>query len=147
MSEKHLVKIPNVYELYAIDLMIDDNLNVWFIECNTNPQLTPSTKEKRVLFTSMLKGMFEIQYSYYRSRMKRYLILLNEMYSEPEETRMENLGYWRQRFVEASKNRLEPEFQISAKNTWVPFIDRTKKGADAYYGLLPEECMDELETA
>jgi len=143
MSEKHLLKMPNTYELYGLDMMIDENLNVWFIEANSHPLLNGSTKEKAVLFTKMIEGMFDIMFAYYKSRMKRYLLLIKEMQDEPEENKPLMRQYWMATFKEASKNRLEPEFPISNRNTWVPFIDRNRKGADAYYGLLPEECIDD----
>ena len=127
--------------MFAADLMIDDKLNIWFVEVNTNPQLIPSTEEKHIMYLSMLRGLFEIQYAYFRSRMKRYLILLKEMYRSPGNTRMEKLDYWKKRYQDASLNRLEPEFQISPNNSWVPFIDMNRKGSDAFYGLLPEGCL------
>ncbi len=77
--------------------------------------------------------------------MMRYLKLLNQMYQAPEESRMTDMKLWREKFVQASKNRLEPEFLISPLNSWVPFIDKNFKGANAYYGLLPEECLDDEE--
>lgn len=143
MAEPHLLKLSNVFELYAVDMMIDDNLNVWFLECNTNPLIVATTEEKHELFMSMLNGMFEIQYAYYRSRMKRYMILLNEMYRLPEAKRIASSKKWKKKFKHASKNVLEPEFQISNTNSWVPLIDKNIQGADAYFGLIPEECVGE----
>ena len=51
--------------------MLDDSLNLWFIECNSSPQLIGTNQLKTDVLTKMLKDMFEIQYGLLRSRMKR----------------------------------------------------------------------------
>jgi len=37
MIEPYVLKSSSVFEFFGIDFMIDDNLNLWFIECNASP--------------------------------------------------------------------------------------------------------------
>jgi len=37
MAEPNFIKTSNSFEFYGLDFMIDDDLNVWYIECNTGP--------------------------------------------------------------------------------------------------------------
>ena len=82
MIENHLWKGSNVFEMYGVDFMIDENLNVWFIEANLSPQMIATNTFKRNLLYNMIKDLIEIQFAYYRSRMKRLYSLLNAMGEE-----------------------------------------------------------------
>ena len=31
------LKESNVFEMFGLDFMLDDKLNLWFIECNASP--------------------------------------------------------------------------------------------------------------
>ncbi len=42
----NLYKDSRVFELYAIDFLLDDNLNLWFLENNFNAQLLNSTEKR-----------------------------------------------------------------------------------------------------
>jgi hypothetical protein len=34
----------NFFELFGYDFMIDEDFNLWLIECNTNPSIAESAK-------------------------------------------------------------------------------------------------------
>jgi hypothetical protein len=36
--------IDNCFELFGYDFMIDEDFNLWLIECNTNPSIAESAK-------------------------------------------------------------------------------------------------------
>jgi len=46
MTKKDFVKQSNVYELFGLDFMLDENLNLWFLECNASPVYQGTTPEK-----------------------------------------------------------------------------------------------------
>ena len=37
MSHNNYLKKSNVFEIFGLDLILDDNLNIWFLECNASP--------------------------------------------------------------------------------------------------------------
>jgi D-alanine-D-alanine ligase-like ATP-grasp enzyme len=49
-----------LYDLYGLDFMLDDQMNLWFIEGNTAPALSGTSAAKEKLMTTMLVDMLEI---------------------------------------------------------------------------------------
>ena len=128
----------NVYELFGLDFMLDEELNLWFIECNSSPQLIGTNEYKTNFLIKMLEDVFEIQYSYYRSRMKRALRLIKRMNGEESEGEKENK--WRKEYSRISKNFFEPEYQLSPNNSFRLIMDLNLNGTDAYFGHIQPEC-------
>jgi len=133
-------KQSNVYEMFGLDFMLDSDLNLWFIECNSSPQLIGTNPYKTDFLIKMLKDLFEIQYAYYKSRMARVLRILKDMDEEAAIIGTRDYSKWTDVFAEAWKNRLEPEFNISANNSFEIIMDQNLQGPDAYFGILKDEC-------
>ena len=143
MSENTFLKQSNVFELFGLDFMLDNDLNLWFIEANSSPQLIGTSYYKFEFFRKTLMDMFEIQFKLFRSRMKRVfkvILKLNERLEENENTDLTDL---QEDFKSGMTNRIDLEYQISEGNSFVPIIDKNYKGADAYFGLLQDECVDD----
>ena len=140
MSEHAFWKGSNVFEMFGLDFMLDDNMNLWFIECNSSPQLIGTSELKTKFLVKMLNDLFEIQYSYYRSRMKRVFNVIKRMYNEVGTTKSIDYGKWKKEYAAAAKNRLEAEYPISKDNGFVKIMDKNLKGKEAYMGFLDEEC-------
>jgi len=141
MGRSDFWKESNVYELYGLDLMLDEDLQLWYIECNPNPLLDGV---KPQFIEKMLVDFFEIQFAFYKSRMQRVMKVLEKMMTASEKNNNgEKIDYsfWRKEYQAASKNRLEPDYQISKDNTWLPIIDENLSGANGYYGHLSDECL------
>jgi hypothetical protein len=49
MSTEHFSHYPSFFELFGIDILIDADLNVWFLELVTNPALASDTESKAAL--------------------------------------------------------------------------------------------------
>jgi len=143
MSEHAFLKESNVFEMFGLDFMLDDQLNLWFIECNSSPQLIGTNEYKTKFLVKMLTDMFEIQYAYYRSRMKRLYNMFKLMNTELEQFDEVDYDKWKGEYKQVVKNRLEPEFQISPENSWTLIIDKNLKGEAAYFGHLDAECIDD----
>jgi len=139
MSEKSLWKQSNVYEMFGLDFMLDTKLNLWLLECNSSPQLLEDNGKE--FMTKMLEDAFEIQYAYYRSRMTRVLGLVRKMQEEEKVKGSIDLPQWQERYQEAVKNRIEPEFKIKETNSWTLVVDKNLPGAAAYFGHLSSECI------
>lgn len=130
----------NVYELFGLDFMLDEDLNLWFIECNSSPQLIGTNEYKTKFLVKMLEDVFEIQYSYYRSRMKRALRLIKEMNNNPDREEQDGSFSWRKEYSKIAHNRFEQEYQLSANNSFKLIMDLNLNGTDAYFGHLKPEC-------
>jgi hypothetical protein len=144
MAEYGLLKASNVYDLYGVDFMLDENLNLWFIECNGSPQMIGTSAYKSQFFAQMLGDMFEIQFAYFRSRMKRVFDLLHHMNAEMEvRAGYIDIKHYRGKFLEANINGLEFDFPISENNSFNLIIDRGYKGKEAYFDLVEEACIDD----
>jgi len=133
----------NVYEMFGLDFMLDDKLNMWFIECNSSPQLIGTNDYKTNFLIKMLTDLFEIQYGYYRSRMKRVLKVINQMNAEALETGQSDHKAWKGQFKEAMRNRFEDEYRPSKNSSFELIMDLNLKGSKAYFGNIPDECAND----
>jgi len=130
----------NVYEMFGLDFMLDDELNLWFIECNSSPQLIGTNDHKTKFLITMLTDLFEIQYGLYRSRMKRVLEVIKRVSRASAESGNIDYTEWRKVYAEAAVNRFEPEYEVSEKNSFKLIMDMSKKGPEAFFGHLDDEC-------
>ena len=137
-----------VYELFGVDFMLDSNLNLWFIECNSGPVLAGSTEEKGIFVNKMLKDQFEIVFGYLKSRSKRIIQYVNRIMDEGEVERLPNgdvrindLEEKRREFAELSKNYFEPEYVPSEGNGFHKITDDNLSGLARYSGLIEEDCI------
>jgi len=130
----------NVYELYGLDFMLDDELNLWFIECNSSPQLIGTNDHKTKFLVQMLEDLFEIQYGLYRSRMQRILSVLKRMSKESAETGAVDYAIWRDEYAKAAVNRFEPEYEPSKDNSFKLIMDMSLEGPNAFFGHLSKTC-------
>jgi len=142
MSKQYFLKQSNVYELYGLDFMLDENLHLWYIETNSSPLLSGVKPE---LIQKMLVDLLEIQFSLYRGRMKRVIALINRMEEEIKNDGIVDQEKWRQEYQQAVKNRIDSELEISEDNGFVLIFDETRPQDQVYLNNLPSECYNILE--
>jgi len=140
MAQDSLWKGSNVYQLFGLDFMLDENLKLWFIEGNPNPQLGQNTQKAANIINVMFKDLFEVQYAYYKSRMQRLKKVIESVQKEYTENGHVDYREWSSKYSHAMKNRLEKEYAIGKKNTWSIVMDENLPGASAYFGSVPEGC-------
>ena len=139
MTKDSFWKSSNVYQLHGLDFVLDDQMELWFIESNPGPQLSGTSADS--IYYKVFWGIQDIQYAYYRSRMKRALDVVQRMLHETNQGVVIDYQKWREEYRIATQNRLEPEYKISANNTWTLIMDENLKGSDAYMGYIPSECV------
>jgi len=143
MIEKSLYKTPSVFELFGLDFVMDEDLNIWFIECNPSPQYVGTNDRKTRFLTKMLTDMFEVQFAYYRSRMTRAFNFMNNMFKNTEKEEDINYQTLREEFeTKINVNKLEPEYLIGSNNGFKLLIDKNVEGEGAYFGHLSKECIE-----
>ena len=147
MSQHSFMTLSGSFEMFGLDFLLDEDLNLWFIECNASPQLIGTNDYKTNFLTKMLTDMFEIQYAYLRSRWRRIQTFVQKFQNQVSEqgTSSIDIKVWKSEFDNINKNRLEPEFTISKDNSWQKILDKNIPGKDAYMGFLSEECIDDEE--
>lgn len=141
MNSQFFLKQSNVYGLFGLDFVLDDNMHLWFIEANPNPQMIGTSKFLRTLLDQMIRSLFEIEYGLYRSRMKRALETIREYMDRRTKFAVMNATKWNNIYREAIKNRFEPEFLMGTNNTFTLVMDESIPGADAYQGNIDLHCM------
>mgnify|MGYP003878273451 CR=1 FL=1 len=141
------------WEFFGVDFMLDQDLNLWFIECNSVPALEATNKEKEAFLMKLLKDQFEIVNGLLRSRIKRVINYVNMLIknglvrvisNEDGNTRIELDRYAQRRkeFADLIKNRFEEEFEVSSDNEWYKIIDESVEGLGRYNGNIGIECFD-----
>ena len=146
LSQDAYSKKSSFFELYGLDFVMDDNLQLWFIEANTMPLIDGFTPESVELMNRMLEDMFEIIFSLLRSRTKRIVNYINELIAtKGENTDLElqepELSLRRKEFAEISKNKFDSEFEVGATNTFFKIIDENEIGTARYADLMTEDCL------
>mmetsp|Transcript_14230 Transcript_14230/g.2319 ORF Transcript_14230/g.2319 Transcript_14230/m.2319 type:complete len:157 (+) Transcript_14230:1098-1568(+) len=63
MAYSKLLNHPRVYALYGVDFMLDDKMNLWFLEMTSSPAMQATTKEKGNIQGKMQQDIFDIQYA------------------------------------------------------------------------------------
>jgi len=141
MASEFFWKQSNVYGLFGLDFMLDDNFNLWFIEGNPNPQLAATNNDLGNLLRKMLRSLHEIEYGLYKSRMTRVLKVIQRFQKVQEKDGKLDLAYWQKEYKNANSNKFEAKYRPSKDNSFVLVMDESLKGAKAYQGNLAKECV------
>jgi tubulin polyglutamylase TTLL1 len=143
MSQYSFMKHSGVFEMFGLDFLLDNDLNLWFIECNASPQLIGTSDKKKKFLSDMLTDMFDIQFAYLRSRMKRVHEFMKKFFEVTATKDKINWGYWKSTFAVINQNKLEPEFPLRNNLTFTLIMDKSKPGPAGYFGLLDADCVDD----
>jgi len=140
MASEFFWKQSNVYGLFGLDFMLDDNFNLWFIEGNPNPQLAATNGYLGNLLRKMLKDLHEIQFGLYKSRMTRILKVMQKMQKEEEKGDVD-YKKWQVEYKKAASNKFEPQYKPRKTNSFVLVLDESIPGVKGYQGNLKAECI------
>ena len=138
-------KRSNLFKLWGMDFMIDDNLKLWFIEANTKPAIKGPTPVRKLFIETMVRDMFDLMFAYLRSRMKRVILYVNYLSKEISEREgyvvVPNLEANRMIFkTKININSMDPQFEPK-NTTFQKIIDENLNGDEIYGGLIPNECL------
>lgn len=59
-SKDHLYRNPGVYEIFGVDLILDEDLKFYVIEINPSPMIFSNIHKKTNILEKLSKGMFNI---------------------------------------------------------------------------------------
>ncbi|MGF1925777.1 MAG: hypothetical protein ACQUHE_16495, partial [Bacteroidia bacterium] len=139
----------SVYQLYAIDFILDSKLDVWFVKANPAMDLS-NLKESSTerLIAKLLADEIEIVMGLLRSRMKRVIKFVNELLrdglvqeNKDGEVKIRDLELKRIIFQKITENYFEKEFNPQKTNGFQKIFDANHKGWAKYGGLVNYECL------
>ena len=147
-QEKYYTASPS-FDLLGMDFMLDEDLNLWFLESNIGPALEGSNDEKERMISKLVKDQLEIVTAYLKSRTKRAIKYINWLgqtglakFNENGELKISKLDQRKKEFKAILKNYIDEEFEISSDNGWVKIIDENLEGLGRYNGMFNIECFD-----
>ena len=59
-SKEHLYRNPGVYEMFGVDVILDEDLKFYVIEINPSPMIISNLSKKTQILERMTSGMFNI---------------------------------------------------------------------------------------
>jgi len=142
MAEDSFYKNPSMFEMYGLDFVMDEDTNIYLIECNASPQMVGTSERKTKFLVQTIEDLFEIQYSYLRSRMKRVYSFIRDVQAKAQAGQNVDYEELKGEFQKVNINKLEPEFQISPNNSFTLILDKNIEGAGAYFGHINKECIE-----
>lgn len=132
------------YRLMGFDFMLDEDMNLWFIEANNSPQMTQTEAHRRYFTEILIRDAIEIEFALLRSRMKRVRRFVQKAAHEYllKGEDWDEAGL-RRLFKEANKEGFEPEFEVSHTNSWEKIIDLSQGSSEesGYLGNLDRSCF------
>ena len=138
----------SLYSLYGVDFMLDEDLNVWFIEANSGPAFRGYSKPMEKFVVKMLQDHFEVVHGLLKSRMKRVLVYVNGLIDTKEvsisksgKLVIRGVEKKRETFQELIQNGFEEEYMPSPTNGFSLIIDGHKEGAEVYQGFISKDCL------
>jgi len=148
MSQATFAKKSSLYEIFGLDFMLDQNLDLWFIEANAQPLLDGWSADTKIFFNAILYDSFEIVYGLLRSRVKRIVHFVNKIIEEEQALRFDSNAIFfmdlqkkREEFKKIIMNYFEPEFLPGPNNGFSLIVDDNLDGVARYNYLLEKECL------
>jgi len=143
-----LVEKNNVYELFAMDFMLDEQFNLYLLDSTSNNLFTHGTEEDDKSSAKMLKDHFEIIFGLIRSRVKRGINYVNRLIqeknvkeSETGDIEISNEQQKRLEFLELTKNYFEPEYEPTKTNGFSKIMDANYYSFQRYNWLVERDCL------
>lgn len=158
-----LYKDPRVAEFFAVDFILSDDLEIYVLEVNYNPQILSVTKERIKRNYKMVQDTVEIYHAYTKSRylrVRRFVkkLLKHTSFLVSRKTMGRNRVLYinsarsyfkkamrskrfKKEFLKIMKEKLEPNIKISKDNLYEKIIDENLKGSRAYHNLIEEKCL------
>jgi len=148
MSQATFSAKSSTYEIFGLDFMLDDKMDLWFIEANAQPLLDGWSDDTKRFFNKILYDSFDIVYGLLKSRTKRIVQFVNKLIQEDQVGKVssnvfyiEDLNAKRKEFKEISKNYFEPEYLPGPDNDYQIILDDNLQGMDRYMGLIESKCL------
>ncbi|CAD8132232.1 unnamed protein product [Paramecium pentaurelia] len=134
-------------EFLAIDFLLDNELDIWLLEINYNPQILSVTPDRIKRNYKMVEDTMEIAFAYLKSKYKRIKqFIQQELYNYKHSGNRIRQVDFKNKFGNKFHQLLEDtsidqQFSISSDNLYTHIIDESKNGKDKYFNLIEDECL------
>ena len=143
MIEKRVYNSSDVFEMYGVDFVIDDDLKVYIIEINASPMIVGTNSRKTQLMEDMLTGMFNITFAQQYSRTKKGLNFIKEHHDKIQAADKAEQEKLSDEFKLLYRNIVSKEYEhMLENNPWYPVYDGSKNGTSKYHGLITDDCAE-----
>jgi len=147
-ASSNYMKHSSVYELYGVDYMLDEDMNLWFIEANAGPAFDGYSKPMEKFIVKMLQDHFDVAHLLMKSRFKRIIQYVNTLIQNGgvQENAdgtivIQGLEQKRAEFSKITTNYFEKEFELSPDNGFSKIIDENYDGVERYQGYISKDCL------
>lgn len=145
INEENFYKSSDVYEMYGVDIILDEEFNPYILEVNASPMIYGSIPKKLDLLNNMLNGIFNIVFAQQFSRVERTLQYIEQ--NKEQIKNQENLKIHSEEFKRLYQNHIEDKYkQIEQDTTWELIYDESIEDVyGRFKGLIAPECIDLIE--
>ncbi len=147
LSSKNLTRRSSVYGLFAIDFVLDENMDLWILEVNESPLVEGYPEAIQQLINTILGDSFRITMALIRSRAKRIIQYVNKLTQEmstiqegTDPISVEDLPKRIEEFKSVIRNKFEKEFEVT-DTTFSIIADGNLNGTERFFGYVKEECL------
>ncbi|CAD8189187.1 unnamed protein product [Paramecium octaurelia] len=144
-TQQTFAKDSKLGEFFAADFIMTDDLKLYIMEINYNPQTLKTTEARLKQHTKMVQDMVEISNAYLRSRYIRFRKIIDRVVEKLSKgkSRLQDLVNPKmgQEIHQAYYSRLEPNIKISSTNLFRLIMDDGLQGTSKYKDLIQEKCL------
>ena len=90
-------------EFFGVDFIMDDNLRLWILECNRNPNFLAVTEGRKDKFGRLISDILDLNMRLIRSKYVRIKELIKNELLNAEEFTSEH----KSKIIELNRDRLE----------------------------------------
>jgi hypothetical protein len=142
MNTDNLLRHSGVFEIFSVDFVMGEGGKFYLTEIRSSPKMLFTNMKVTNFYSALFKDMFEIQYSYLRSRIRRLRAIFPKIHETIADTRSIDFIALKKQFEKLNKNSLDSEFEISEGNQFKIIVDENLESAKAYFGLLSDSCFE-----
>jgi tubulin polyglutamylase TTLL1 len=152
MSQDAFLQRSQLFEVVALDFVLDEDMNVWLMDVDPTPSFVPYTISQKEFYAEVLKESVSIQQKLLRSRIRRIVRFINDLSDKVDIVRDDNSGEDRVvihdledqklKFEAILKNSIEPVDAVPASYRFEKIIDDNYPyGLKRYKNLLKTSCI------
>lgn len=136
-----LTKRSGNFRVYELEFFMDSDLSPWLLGVKKSPDFSYGGSSEE---TKLLQDLFEIQFAYLKSRMKRVFQLVTDYLGSLDPSKVQEdpkeLAKYQNTYQLLSRDFLENDFNYSPNNTWTKILDLNDVGEGVFQGLLGQNC-------